>query len=189
MADDFIRVPPDSTGKAVRTKEMVVAGATVQVHYMIPIDSSDNEISVDIYDGVLALQSLVAATTKCDTDNVIITSMPALTPQNAGDLNHGAVTVSTAATLIRSFAKATPGLNSFAFIEITNNGSGDLYVGFANTVTTSGATMGVKVLPGGCLSLGPGWNSDYQQITIYGIYSEAAASQNVAFLVGGVQPD
>lgn len=82
-----------------------------------------------------------------------------------------ATTVSTSAVLL---AAANPLRLS---IVITNNGTGDLYVGHSGAVTSSGAAMGLLVGSkasysdsGFGLYLGP----------LYGIYSASASSQNVS---------
>lgn len=88
---------------------------------------------------------------------------------------YGAVTVTNAATLILA---ADSGRQ---YVEIVNAGSGTLYLGFDASVTTSGATMGIPVYPRGC------WVQDGTAISgtaIYGIYSQAAASQNVSYMKG-----
>jgi hypothetical protein len=147
--------------------------------------------SVD--DGVYAIEQKI---TKCDTDDVTVTSLPDLTitampsvdvsPRKTTTIMYGGVTVSTTAASLLPANTLT-----LDWVEITNNGPGMLYVGYSNAVTTSGATMGQRVLPGGSFSrdslLLP---VDYSGVPhLYGIYSEVAASQNVAFAVGGTFSD
>lgn len=79
-------------------------------------------------------------------------------------------TVSTSAQLIRS---VDIGILSWA---IVNNGTGSLFIGYTSSVSTSGANMGIKIYPGGSISM-----SSIGTYTgeIYGIYSVAAATENV----------
>lgn len=60
---------------------------------------------------------------------------------------------------------------------ITNNGSSNVYLGKDNTVTTSGATMGILVRPGGSYSDS---GTDMYNGAIYGIGDAVSASQNVS---------
>lgn len=145
-------------------------------------DLSDMAGWIDSIDGNLSW---------CDTDEVTIVSMPDITigageylsPYTAGADAFGAITVSTTAILLVAFSAS-----SFGWLEITNNGSGELYIGIDNTVTTSGATMGLKVLPGGSFSVNFGATLG-SIMSYYGIYSEAAATQNVAVMARGTFPD
>lgn len=85
----------------------------------------------------------------------------------------GAITVSTSAVQILAADAARVSL------DIVNNGAGDLYLGRTGAVTTSGATMGIKIVSGGSYS------TDKYTGALYGIYSQVAASQNVAYLTAG----
>jgi hypothetical protein len=86
--------------------------------------------------------------------------------------NQGAVTVSNVAPV-----QIVPVNNFRERVVITNNGTGILYLG-AGAVAASGANMGLKILPGGSYE-------GYATFAYYGIYSEAAASQNVSYLDTG----
>jgi len=80
----------------------------------------------------------------------------------------------TVSTTALSLAAANTSRKS---IIITNNSTGRLYIGHTSGVTTSGATMGLLVMPYGSYSdTGVGvYTGD-----LYGIYSVTAASQNVS---------
>ena len=79
------------------------------------------------------------------------------------------VTISNSAALVLAASTNRTG------VDISNTGPGTLYLGPTNAVTTSGAHMGIRVVSGGTYSLAGCYTGDY-----YGIYSEAAASANVA---------
>lgn len=103
---------------------------------------------------------------------VIATDQPAFTIKLDSPLaaTVGGITVSTSAVLLAAEDSGRK------LLLITNNGAGDLYLGKDASVTTSGATMGSVVYPGGCFKVDRHeWRGD-----IYGIYSQVSASQNVS---------
>ena len=82
-----------------------------------------------------------------------------------------AVTVSNSATLIIAAN------SNRKKVVITNNGTSNIYLGNDNTVTASGATMGLKIAPNGVYEdSGAGLSKD----DIYGIGDAASAVQNVS---------
>ncbi len=192
MADSYIQVPTDGSGKKVRTQEITVGLNTVHQHYFILSDSSGVEILPATED---TLDSLNSKVTVCNTGAVTIAALPNEGQQTmansisvvlASDQTEvpvtvngppaalsGAVTVST--TAVQLIVSSDQG------VTITNNGVGDLYIGVDNTVTTSGAKMGLVVYPGGSFSLLPfEWEG-----AVWGIYSTTASSQNVSVFNGG----
>lgn len=60
---------------------------------------------------------------------------------------------------------------------ISNNGSSNVFLGRDNTVTTSGATMGIKLVPGAVYTDS---GIDLDQGAIFGIGDAVSASQNVS---------
>jgi hypothetical protein len=81
------------------------------------------------------------------------------------------VTVSTAAVqVLASNASAKQRI-------ITNNGSTNIYLGRDGTVTTSGATMGIKLIPNGTY-FDSGFGLDTGDI--YAIGDATSSSQNVS---------
>lgn len=81
------------------------------------------------------------------------------------------VTVSTAAVqVLAANANAKQRI-------ITNNGSSNIFLGRDNTVTTTGATMGIKLVPGGTYTDS---GIDLDQGAIFGIGDAVSASQNVS---------
>jgi len=81
-----------------------------------------------------------------------------------------AFTVTTSAQLIRP---SDTGILSWA---VVNNGTGNLFIGYTSSVATSGANMGIKIAPGGAIAMAAIGTYTGE---IYGIYSAAAATQNV----------
>jgi len=63
---------------------------------------------------------------------------------------------------------------------ITNTGSGDLFIGQTSTVSTSGANIGTKVLPGGVYAISG--KAAYKG-NLYAIYTVAVTSVNVQVAV------
>ena len=104
---------------------------------------------------------MTAVTDKLDT--VIANTNPI---NAAGD--HSVVSVGTSATLIRT----TVGLESLAI----HNGDATkvVYVGFANTITSSGSTQGYPLQPGAdvAMDLAAG-------ISVYGIVATGSVSVNL----------
>ena len=80
-------------------------------------------------------------------------------------------TVSTSALLL-----AASNTNRLAIV-ITNNGTSNIFIGHTSGVTSSGAAMGLKLVPGGSYQ-----DSGYGLYTgdLYAIGDAAAASENVS---------
>lgn len=115
-----------------------------------------------------------ASTAAVATDPALVVAISpnnAVSPQTATTDGATGVTVSTSAVLIKASNASRKA------IVITNNGTGNLYIGGANTVTTSGATMGLIVAPFGTYQ-----DSGFGLYTgdLYGIYSAVSASQNIS---------
>lgn len=109
---------------------------------------------------------------------VEIESVVEITPSIPSVTNVTGRTVSNSATRLDGSA------NPRMAIVIENQGDGDLYVGTTDSVTTQGATMGIRIVPGGSISFG----YEIGVTALWGIYSEAAASQNVSVLESGTFP-
>lgn len=84
--------------------------------------------------------------------------------------NQSAVTVSTTAVQLAIVNSIRSG------ITIVNQGTGNLYIGVDNLVTTSGSHMGMLIMPNGSFDVsGDGCYGG----AIWGIYSQTASTQNV----------
>lgn len=67
MADAFVQVIPDSTGKKVQTYENTVGGQTVEAQAMVPVDQTGAPVSL-------------ATAAKQDTTNAQLAALNSLVP-------------------------------------------------------------------------------------------------------------
>lgn len=117
---------------------------------------------------VISVQG-VASMTALKVDGSAVTQ-PVSTPKATGGTVTG-VTVSTSAVAVQASNASRKS------IIITNAGTTNIYLGKDNTVTSSGSTMGIKLVPNGTyVDSGEGlYTGD-----IYGIGDAASSSQNVS---------
>lgn len=129
---------------------------------------SGSELQVD----VITMPTVTVTATNLDIRDLVSASdSVTVVPQTTTAGAPASVTVSTSAV---SLAASNANRRS---IIITNNSTGNLFIGHSNAVTSSGAAMGLIIPPYGAYS-----DSGHGIYTgdLYGIYSAAAASHNVS---------
>jgi hypothetical protein len=235
MADAYIQIPADSTGKKVRTNEVTVGADSVHQHaftlynpdgtavdwggsqtgnalgvyvlgeqvgvgwktakvetnpttgedgllvnvmpYGDPlvtrlVDSTGTDIDVLTSNPVLGNRGLVVYNVPSGTQTV--TGSITASQSAIGNAMYGAVTAT-----VSSAVKILNSDNARKQFIITNNGTGNLYVGLDSGVTTTSSSMGLLISPGGSFS--HGGNDGYWSGDVYGIYSQTETVANVSY--------
>jgi hypothetical protein len=154
---------PTTSGKLLAAFQYTDGSSNVvQSEAVTLVDSSGNE-HVGSQASAASLPVVVAS------DQAAIPVTPSLERASAGA--PVGVTVSTSAIVVLAAnASAKSRL-------ITNNGTTNIYLGRNNTVTSSGATMGILLSPGGSYNDS---GVDLDQGAIWAIGSAVASSQNVS---------
>lgn len=93
MADDYVRVPEDSTGKKLQTHKNTIGANEVHAEAVVIVDSAGAVVGVALEaGGNLAIiagdtTSLDGKITKCDTDTVTISAALPAGSNNIGDVD------------------------------------------------------------------------------------------------------
>lgn len=169
------------TGACAGYQQVRCLGATVTSTATVYLNASTASTTVTVESCALPQGAATAAkqpalgtagTPSTDVLSVqgIVNGTP-LPPERSTSGAPTGVTVSTSAALI--LASNTSAKSRV----ITNNGTSNVFLGTANTVTTTVATMGIWLKPGGTYSdSGDGFYNG----AIYGIADAVSASQNVS---------